>query len=572
MAYLRAAVDRSLIRRLLVLAATLVTLLTLPATADAVLSGRNGRIVFVSGREGADTNDTQARLYFWKPAVAFSPSVSPALATTPGQHRHPTWSPDRTKVAYARGDNATANYDIYVLDLTTPGATPVNLTNSNGVTDDRPAWSPDGTRIAWETGSATGSDIIVWNLATSDPTNLTNTLTTPESKPAWSPDSQTLYYASGNVSTAPNGSNNDVKIVRKPANDPTATPIEVVHIGGAHAFQPSISPDGTRICFTGSGTAGLNTSASIFVGPVDSSSSPTVLASSGDGDYNCTWSPNGFRIAYVTGVFASGALVAEDSDGSDIVPLELTDDSQNFDGNPDWAPDAAPTCEDRTATTFVNNAVSIPLPCTDNGPQYERTPVNRTIVDQPANGTVNFPQLGETSATYTPNAGFAGTDTFTYRSFDDFGFAPTTNTVSVNVVRPVCAGRSAGIVGTGAANVLTGTAGADVIAALGGDDSVRSGRGSDFVCAGDGNDRVLGENGNDRLFGQAGRDTLLGGRGNDRLNGGSGRNIYSAGSGNDIVSARNGARDRINCGSGRRDRATVDRRDRVSGCEIVRRR
>lgn len=572
MAYLRAAVDRSLIRRLLVLAATLVTLLTLPATADAVLSGRNGRIVFVSGREGADGNDTQARLYFWKvPTGVLSPAVSPALSTTPGQHRHPTWSPDRTKVAYARGDNATANYDIYVLDLTTPGATPVNLTNSDGVTDDRPAWSPDGTRIAWETGSATGSDIIVWNLAISDPTNITNTPGIPESKPAWSPDSQTIYYASGNVFVAPNGSNNDVKILRRPANG-TGSATEVVHIGGAHAFQPSISPDGTRICFTGSGTAGLNNSASIFVGPVDSSSSPTVLASSGEGDYNCTWSPNGFRIAYVTGVFQSGALVAEDSDGSDIVPQGLTDDSQNFDGNPDWAPDAAPTCEDRTATTFVNNAVSIPLPCTDNGPQYERTPVNRTIVDQPANGTVNQPHLGETSATYTPNAGFAGTDTFTYRSFDDFGFAPTTNTVSVNIVRPTCSGRAAGIVGTATANVLTGTAGADVIAALGGDDSVRSGRGSDFVCAGDGNDRVLGENGNDRLFGQAGRDTLLGGRGNDRLNGGSGRNIYSAGAGNDIVSARNGARDRINCGPGRRDRATVDRRDRVSGCEIVRRR
>ena len=590
MAYLREALGRSLIRRLLVLAATLVTLLTLPATADAVLSGRNGRIVFVSGREGADGNDTQARLYFWKPpAGVFSPSVSPALATTPGQHRHPTWSPDRTKVAYARGDNATANYDIYVLDLTTPGATPVNLTNSDGVTDDRPAWSPDGTRIAWETGSATGSDIIVWNLAISDPTNLTNTAGIPESKPAWSPDSQTLYYASGNVNTAPNGSNNDVKIFRKPANDPTATPTEVVHISGAHAFQPSISPDGTRLCFTGSATAGLNTNASIFVGPVDSSSSPTVLASSGNGDYNCTWSPNGFRIAYVTGVFASGALVAEDSDGSDIVPQDLTDDAQNFDGNPDWAPDAAPTCEDRTATTFVNNAVSIPLPCTDNGPQYERTPVNRTIVDQPTNGTVNQLQLGETSASYTPNPGFAGTDTFTYRSFDDFGFAPTTNTVTVNIVRPTCSGRAAGIVGTEAANVLAGTPGADVIAALGGDDSIRSGRGSDFVCAGDGNDRVLGENGNDRLFGQAGRDTLLGGRGNDRLNGGAGndrlvggggrdvltggpgRNTYLAGAGNDTVRARNGRRELINCGKGR-DRAIVDRRDRVRGCERVTRR
>ena len=207
-----------------------------------------------------------------------------------------------------------------------------------------------------------------------------------ETKPAWSPDSQTLYYAMGDVNVAPNGNNNDVKIVREPA-DNTGSPTELIHISGAHAFQPSISPDGTRICFTLSNAAGLNTSASIFVAEINNPAGASLLASSGSGDYNCTWSPEGFTIAYVSGVFTGGALVAEDSDFSDIVPQTLTDDAGNFDGNPDWAPDAAPSCQDSTATTSVNTAVSIPLPCTDNGPAYERTQVNRTIVDQPQNGT-----------------------------------------------------------------------------------------------------------------------------------------------------------------------------------------
>ena len=64
-----------------------------------------------------------------------STCASPSAASAPagqadpgghraGQHRHPTWSPNRTMIAYAQGDNATANYDIFLLDLTDPGATP----------------------------------------------------------------------------------------------------------------------------------------------------------------------------------------------------------------------------------------------------------------------------------------------------------------------------------------------------------------------------------------------------------------------------------------------------------------
>ena len=121
-------------------------------------------------------------------------------------------------------------------------------------------------------------------------------------KPAWSPDSQTLYYAEGDVNVAPNGSNNDVKILREPANN-TGTGTELIHISGAHAFQPSISPDGTRICFTVQRDGGPERQASIFVAEISNPAGASPLASSGSGDYNCTWSPNGFSVAYVSGVF-----------------------------------------------------------------------------------------------------------------------------------------------------------------------------------------------------------------------------------------------------------------------------
>jgi Ca2+-binding RTX toxin-like protein len=63
---------------------------------------------------------------------------------------------------------------------------------------------------------------------------------------------------------------------------------------------------------------------------------------------------------------------------------------------------------------------------------------------------------------------------------------------------------------------------------------------------------------------------LTGGRGADELVGGAGVNRYDAGAGNDVVNAANRRAELVSCGSGR-DRAVVDRSDRVRGCERVER-
>ena len=217
------------LRRTLAIVVVFASAVILPASAAAVLSGRDGRIVFVSGREGADGDDSQAKLYFWRsPPDAFSPAVGPALDTAAGQHRHPTWSPDRTKIAYARGtadsNPATQNFDIYIKDLVTGAVQPLTNT-TDSLSADRPAWSPDGTRIAFEhqpTDASADRIIRIENVGGGG-IDLTPAGAPLETKPAWTPDSQTLYYATGDVNVAPNGNNNDVKIVREPA-DNTGSP------------------------------------------------------------------------------------------------------------------------------------------------------------------------------------------------------------------------------------------------------------------------------------------------------------------------------------------------------------
>ena len=191
---------------LVITAVCLAAMAVLPQAASAVLSGVNGRIVFASGRNPA--TDATARLYL-RPAFgsAGAGSASPiTTATGAGQHRHITWSPDRTKITYAEGDNATANYDIFILDLTNPSATPQNITQSNNVTDDHPTWSPDGTRIAFDSENTDGSNQLnlkIYNVGTGATTDLTSTAAgTYESDPGWTPDSQTLFYGVGNPNVA----------------------------------------------------------------------------------------------------------------------------------------------------------------------------------------------------------------------------------------------------------------------------------------------------------------------------------------------------------------------------------
>jgi hypothetical protein len=83
-------------------------------------------------------------------------------------------------------------------------------------------------------------------------------------------------------------------------------------------------------------------------------------------------------------------------------------------------------------------------------------------------------------------------------------------------------------------------------------------------------DLLYGLGGNDVLSGGGGNDILYGGRGNDTVNGGPGHDRLFGGPGRDTLSARDGLRDSVDCGPGR-DTATIDRSDRVSGCEVVKR-
>jgi len=258
----------------------------------------------------------------------------------------------------------------------------------------------------------------------------------------------------------------------------------------------------------------------------------------------------------------------------------------------------APTAANDSAALNEDGSVSIAVLANDSDVDNASGPANAglsvTAVGPAANGLVTFTATG---VTYTPNANFFGTDSFTYTISDGRG-GTATATVNLTVtpqstqvyvsngqlvvngttgndsiqIDSVSGGlrvtlngidkgtfagvnriRAAGgqgndsitlesnvnvpaeLLGEGGNDTLRGGTGNDSLVGGDGDDSLQATAGDDSLFGGNGNDTLRAGAGNDRLFGEADNDSLIGASGNDLLDGGSGHDTLRAGSGNDTL-------------------------------------
>ena len=145
--------------------------LVVPAAAQAVVPGVNGRIAYSSAGD----------------IYTVDPDGSDVVNVTNGAEpdaRMPSWSPDATKIAFASNGGSPGWSDIFVIGADGSGLT--NVTNTPERFEWEPAWSPDGTKILFVTDNGNGFEIYSITPAGTDEVNVSNNNYFWDANPAWS--------------------------------------------------------------------------------------------------------------------------------------------------------------------------------------------------------------------------------------------------------------------------------------------------------------------------------------------------------------------------------------------------
>jgi Tol biopolymer transport system component len=315
------------------LLASALILATTVNPARAAFPGKNGKITFLSDRDGNNEIYTISfRNGEWGNAKRLTSSAK--------SDKTPSFSPNGKKIAWERGDN------LYKMDANGTNQRKIpNTTHFNfeigryGSYGGNPAFSPGARKIIFDKGK----NIWTINPDGSNPTRITNALAGDSSAakptfvhPVWSPVNNKiafswLYRGAREIHVMALSELQGEKILDASSR---ITP------AGIGVYRPDWSPDGKKIvyeCSEAPCESGTNHShnPNIYRVNPDGSNNIPIVTSSADDSYP-VFSPSGGKIVFSSDRDGDEDLYIKNADGSGTVQ-QITH-NRSRDVEPDWQP------------------------------------------------------------------------------------------------------------------------------------------------------------------------------------------------------------------------------------------